>query len=153
MLKWIIELLKRIFMNNETTDRTTEDTNVDEKKIVSRSTTSLTKTTGAYFSSYDNTEYIYVQKADDNTYTLDGYFGKSYEVGDVVILRPFNYIAVSIDTGKILSEGLATMNSFFNVTRDIVSVTYRYQSTDGALTDFNAYRLLYSTKITEDIIW
>lgn len=153
MLKWIIELLKRIFMQPESTDRTTEDTNVDEKKILSKATIDTTKTAGAYFYSHDGQENITYLKTGNNNYCIEGYFGKSYTVGDVVILRPLNHINVSIDTGKILEEGVATENSFVNPEGNFVNIAYRYMTTDSGLTDIKAYRIAYATAVTKSSIW
>ena len=140
-------------MNPETTDRITEDTNVSEKKILSRATIDLTRTTGAYFYDHSGSEYITYLKTGNNNYCIEGYFGKSYTMGDVVILRPLNYMAVSIDTGKMLAEGLATENSFINPEGNFVNIAYRYLTTDSGLTDMKAYRVAYSTAVTQSSIW
>lgn len=151
MIKWIIELLKRIFMQPETTDRLTEDTNVNEKKILNRKTLDTTVDTGdAYWTFYENFEDITYAKAGNNTYLLEGYYGKSYG-GDAVILRPLNQIVVSIDTGKMLQEGYSAVQDSgagfvtLNMFLSIASPGVEYTGT-------KIYRIIYTTKITEDTL-
>ena len=85
----------------QTTDRTTENTNVDEKKIITRAIISTTKTSGVYWQEYDGQEYITYQKAGTNNYCLDGYFARKLTGSTQIILTPLNNIALDPSNGKV----------------------------------------------------
>lgn len=153
MLKWIIELLKRIFMQPESTDRTTEDTNVDEKKILSRAVIDTTKTTGAYWKEYNGQENITYLQTGTNNYCIEGCFGRKLTGSAQIILIPLNTIGLDPSTGKVVEEGLATENSFVNPEGNFVNIAYRYMTTSSVVEDINAYRIAYATAVTQSSIW
>lgn len=155
MLKWIIEILKRIFMNPETTDRTTENTNVDEKKVLSKDRIATTETSGAYWLSFDATETVKYQNTDANTYCIDGYYSQTNIAGDPTLeVYPLNTMILRLDTYNLFEQGLATMSSAVDPNGNHLYFTYRWQYQAAANT-FRVYvnRVLYATKVTEAQIW
>lgn len=153
MLKWIIELLKRIFMQPETTDKTTENTNVDEKKILSRATIATTETLGAYWKNYNATESVTYLKTGTNNYCIEGYFGSLYASYAVIDLTPLNHIEVNTATGTMGVECLATESSIVNPAGNFVYITYAYKTVGVAFTNMKAYRIIYATAVTQSSIW
>lgn len=140
-------------MNPETTDRTTEDTNVSEKKILSRATIDTTETLGAYWKSYEGQEYITYLKTGNNNYCIEGYFGNLFGSYATIDLVPLNHIEVNSATGKMGIECLATENSFVNPEGNFVNIAYRYMTVGTALANLKAYRVAYSTAVTQSSIW
>lgn len=140
-------------MNPETTDKTTENTNVDEKKLLSRNTIATTETIGAYWKSYDAQEYIPYLKTGSNNYCIEGYYAVDFTDYAQLDLVPLNSMTVHAVDGVMAEECLATENSFINPENNIINIAYRIRRTDASPTTLDAFRLAYSTAVTQSSIW
>lgn len=139
-------------MQPETTDRLTEDTNVNNKRILNRKTNSTSLDAGdAYWDFYESSEDLNYAKAENNTYCLEGYFGNLYGSYATITLLPLNHMEIDTSTGKMALEGYATTQDTGSgfVTLDI------FLSAAKSVVDFEnlkIYRILYTTKITEEAL-
>ena len=87
---------------NETTNRTTEDTNILNKKILSRDEIDMgtPSSSGGYYT-YSVTRDIDYQKAGTNNYCLDGFLDYHF-TAFVFYVRPINHMQINPTTGKVL---------------------------------------------------
>jgi len=154
MLKWIIELLKRIFMNNETTDRTTEDTNVDEKKVVSRldTTVPLYNTVGSYKYYYIERQVPY-QKAGTNDYARDTFYQFHFSAF-IMYIRPINFMEVDTTSGNIKTIGNSAMFSSAYYGVDTIQMWYFIYTTQATFAlPIQAFDVIYSSSLSNNTIW
>lgn len=154
MIKWIIEILKRIFMQPQTTDRTTEDTNVREKKVVTRTDTvvPLYSTVGSYKYYYVELQIPY-QKAGVNDYARDTFYQFHFSAF-VMHIRPINYMEVDTSTGNIKTMGNSAMFSSVYYGTDTIQVWYYIYTTQAVYAlPIEAFDVLYSTSLSNNTIW
>jgi hypothetical protein len=154
VIDFIIGILKRIFMNPETTNKVTEDTNVKDKAILSKAQLSTVESTGAYWLSYSSTESIKYQKADNNTYMVEGYFSQSFNGVPYLEVYPLNTMILRLDTYNMFSEGIATQQSFVDPSGNYLEIFFRWNYLGAAgVYQFFANRILYATRVTDEVIW
>lgn len=154
MLKWIIELLKRIFMNPETTDRTTEDTNVNEKKVVSRVQEEVPFfSSGSGYYSYFATLQVPYQKAGTNDYCYDGFYQFHFSA-DVMYVRPCNYMEVDTSTGKLKTASITDVYQNIYLGLDVINSDISvYTSQQPFALPTQGFIVYYSTSISNNTIW
>ena len=141
-------------MNPQTTNRTTEDTNILNKKILSRDGIDMgtPSSSGGYYT-YSVTVDIPYQKAGTNNYCLDGFLDYRF-TAFVFYVRPINHMQINPTTGKIIDEMIATMNSYVNPQGNFLEVTYRLFTTSQPYAiNYTTYPIIYSTSVTEGSIW
>lgn len=138
----------------ETTNRTTEDTNVAQKKIVSRIEDDMgTPTTVSGFNTYNVTHELGYQKSGTNNYAFDTFLDYHVTAFDFWV-RPTNYCQLNPGTGKMTVEYIATMSSYVNPNGNFVQINYILGTGETPFAiNFKSYGLIYSTSITEDSIW
>lgn len=160
MLKWIIELLKRIFMNPETTDKTTEDTNVQQKKVLVRGSINLGNPTitGSYYDLY-NTSVITYQKAGNNNYTVDCYLNATINDASSYVIYPANHCLVYVTTGAIHTASKVIVTSSIGdtgggVLGNILNIVVQANTLQPiyAGTNWIAYYLIYSARFSSDTV-
>ena len=154
MIDFIIGILKRIFMNPETTNKVTEDTNINQKKIIARTETDLgIPTIVSGFNTYVATQDIDYQKSGTNNYTYDTFLDFHYTI-DTFQVRPTNYCQLNTSTGKMTVEYSVTMQSFVNPNGNFVQLIYSLGTGEVPTSvNFKSFGLLYSTSVTEDLLW
>lgn len=138
---------------SETTDRTTEDTNVSEKKILSRATISTTETIGAYWKTYDGQENVTYLKTGTNNYCVEGYCAVDYTDYAQLDLVPLNSMTVHAVDAVMAEECLATETSIVNPAGNFVNIAYQIKRTDASPTTLDVFRLMYSTAVTQSSVW
>lgn len=142
-------------MNNETTDRTTEDTNIKQQKIIRRDEADPnTPTTEGIYSLYDFDFPIPFVEADAHNYCFSGYFTYNYGV-DTFYVRPINHMQINPTTGVILTEAQGFTFSYSAIPNvNSISASQTLLTTEVPISiDFKSYLVLYSTGVTEDSIW
>lgn len=141
-------------MQPETTDRLTGDTNVSEKKIVSRIQTEvpLFSTVGSYKYYYVERQVPY-QKADTNDYARDTFYQFNFSAF-VNYVRPINFMEVDTSTGNIKTIGSSAMFSSVYYGTNTIQVSYFIYTTVAPFFFANqAFDVIYSTSLSANTIW
>lgn len=141
-------------MQPETTDRLTEDTNVAQKKIVSRIQTEvpLFSTVGSYKYYYTELQIPY-QSAGTNDYARDTFYQFNFSAF-VNYVRPINFVEVDTSTNAVKTVGNSAMFSSPYYGRDTIQVWYFIYTTQAVFNFANqAFDLIYSSSISNNTIW
>lgn len=147
-------------MQPETTDRITEDTNVDEKKVVVRDNMALTvtATSGGYYSVYGSSRQKYILTG-NNSYNFDLFVNYTYVDANSYTIQPGNSMILDISTGAVQQAIIYYISSAIddigggrlgNVLDIVVTGNTVRPGFTG--TNWSAYYLLYSTKVTDETI-
>lgn len=141
-------------MNNETTNRKFEDTNVAQKKIIARTEDDMgTPVTVSGFNTYNVVRDIDYQQTGTNNYAFDAFLDYHVTAFNFYV-RPANYCQLNPTTGKMTVEYIATMSSFADPSGNYVQLTYTLGTGEVPFAiNFKSFGILYSTSITEEAIW
>lgn len=144
-------------MKPESTNRTTENTNNQQKKVVSRGGINLgdADLVSSYYSYSDFADIKY-QITDNNNYSFDAFLNAKISA-DGYLLYPANQCIVSVPTGTIHTAGQLYIYSGIDdigggQLGNILSIATTRVTQTESFGDWISYYLIYSTRITEGTI-
>lgn len=147
-------------MQPESTDRTTEDTNVDEKKVIVRDNMALTvtATSGGYYSVYGTDRQNYILTG-NNSYNFDLFVNYSYTDASSYIIQPGSSMILDIFTGNVQQAIVYYISSSIDDVGggrlgNVLDITISGNTIRPGYvgTDWRAFYLLYSAKVTDETI-